>query len=105
MSFATLGASAVVAGLAVIAKRLLQAMLRRLMALRSPVDAERLRRQRQTRFFDRAMRVLERAGLARPAFLPASVHASMIEPEAPGAARRCLASPTCITSPATQGDC
>lgn len=88
LSFATLGAiCAVVAGLAVIAKRLLQAMLRKLMALRSPVDAERLRRQRQTRFFDRAMRVLERAGLARPAFLPASVHASMIEPEAPGVAR------------------
>lgn len=88
LSFATLGAiCAVVAGLAVIAKRLLQAMLRRLMALRSPVDAEKLRRQRQTRFFDRAMRVLERAGLARPAFLPASVHASMIEPEAPGVAR------------------
>jgi transglutaminase-like putative cysteine protease len=87
LSFATLGAVfAVVAGLAVIAKRLVQSLVRRLIASSNPEDAETLRRKRQTRFFDRAQRLLERAGLARPAHLPASVHAHTIERDAPGVA-------------------
>ncbi|MFU8828548.1 MAG: transglutaminase TgpA family protein [Phycisphaerales bacterium] len=57
-------------------------------------DPARLERERQSRFFRSAMTLLKSRGVARPAHLPASLHAATIEAQTPaaGAAFRTLTS-------------
>lgn len=88
LSFATIAAlGAVLIGVAFILRTFLKIILAR-RARRGDLEAdpEQIERSRQVRFFRRALDALDRAGLARPAYLPASVHAAAIRTHAPDAA-------------------
>jgi hypothetical protein len=86
ISFATLGAvAALLVGAAFIARWALRAIRHRMLLRRSPEDADALRRARQTRFFNRALKILEKANAARPSHLPASAYASALHQDSPEA--------------------
>ncbi len=86
VSFASLGAIVVLAIGGFYILRLVVLLIRRkLHLLHHPADAQALQRARQTRFFDQAMSVLEKAGAGRPRHLPAGAYASDLWADSPEA--------------------
>lgn len=86
ISFASLAAVVVLAiGGFFILKRLVVVIRKRVHLRRYPADAEAERRAKQTRFFNQALSVLEKAGSGRPRYLPASAYASELREDAPEA--------------------
>ncbi|MFG0292159.1 MAG: DUF3488 and DUF4129 domain-containing transglutaminase family protein [Phycisphaerales bacterium JB050] len=86
ISFASLAAVVVLTiGGFFILKRLVDVIRKRVHLRSHPADVEALRRARQTRFFNQALSVLEKAGAGRPQHLPAGAYASDLRAEAPEA--------------------
>jgi hypothetical protein len=86
ISFASLAAIAVLAiGGFYILRRVVSIIRMRLHLLRHPADAAALQRARQTRFFEQALSVLEKAGAGRPRYLPAGAYASDLRADSPDA--------------------